>query len=55
MSSRGEGGFGYDPVFVTADGRTAAELGAAEKNRLSHRGQAVRELVLRLPAAWPAA
>ena len=55
MSPRGSGGFGYDPVFITADGRTSAELGAAEKNRLSHRGQAVRELVRRLPAAWPAA
>jgi len=55
MSPRGGGGFGYDPVFITADGRTSAELSAAEKNRLSHRGQAVRELVRRLPAAWPAA
>ena len=55
MSPRGSGGFGYDPVFITADGRTSAELSAAEKNRLSHRGQAVRELVRRLPAAWPAA
>lgn len=55
MSPRGSGGFGYDPVFIAEDGRTSAELSAAEKNRLSHRGQAVRELVRRLPAAWPAA
>ena len=39
---RGEGGFGYDPIFVTADGRTAAQLGAEEKDAVSHRGRAVR-------------
>ncbi|GAA2748803.1 RdgB/HAM1 family non-canonical purine NTP pyrophosphatase [Amnibacterium kyonggiense] len=45
-SERGEGGFGYDPLFVPADGggRTAAELSADEKNALSHRGTAFREL-----------
>ena len=43
---KGEGGFGYDPVFSDpASGRTAAELSAAEKNRVSHRGAAVRALV----------
>ena len=37
----GTGGFGYDPVFFLADyGCTVAELGAPEKNRLSHRGKA---------------
>lgn len=42
---RGEGGFGYDPVFVP-DGYTTtfAEMSAAEKNRISHRGQAVEKL-----------
>jgi XTP/dITP diphosphohydrolase len=40
---RGEGGFGYDPIFVTTDGRTAAQLSASEKDALSHRGQAVRD------------
>lgn len=40
----GSGGFGYDPLFVLADGRTAAELEASEKNRLSHRGRALRAL-----------
>jgi len=42
---RGEGGFGYDPLFRpgTLD-RTAAELSADEKNRLSHRGKALKEL-----------
>jgi XTP/dITP diphosphohydrolase len=40
---RGSGGFGYDPIFLL-DGsdNTMAELGMEEKNRLSHRGQAVR-------------
>lgn len=42
---RGERGFGYDPVFLVADGRTAAELDDAEKDAISHRGQAVRAAV----------
>ena len=43
---KGTGGFGYDPVFFDAKlGRTAAELDAAAKNRLSHRGEALRRLV----------
>jgi XTP/dITP diphosphohydrolase len=37
---RGRGGFGYDPLFLLDDGRALAELPAAEKNRLSHRGAA---------------
>jgi XTP/dITP diphosphohydrolase len=49
---RGAGGFGYDPVFVPAGGeRTAAELPAAEKNALSHRGRAARALLAQLEAA----
>jgi XTP/dITP diphosphohydrolase len=47
---RGEGGFGYDPLFELADGRTAAELPADEKNLLSHRGQALTTLRHRLAA-----
>ena len=39
---RGERGFGYDPLFVTGDGRTSAELSDSEKDAVSHRGQAVR-------------
>jgi len=43
---RGAGGFGYDPYFLLPDrGRTAAELSAEEKNRVSHRGQALRRLL----------
>ena len=38
---RGARGFGYDPVFLV-DGRTQAELSDAEKDAISHRGQAVR-------------
>ena len=39
--SRGEGGFGYDPIlYLPALGRTVAELGDDEKNRLSHRAKA---------------
>jgi XTP/dITP diphosphohydrolase len=45
---RGSRGFGYDPAFVPAagpDGRTMAELADAEKDAISHRGEAVRELL----------
>ncbi len=48
-SPRGEGGFGYDPYFLLPEsGVTSAELDAAEKNRRSHRGQALAQLVERL-------
>ena len=40
---RGTNGFGYDPVFMVGD-RTMAELSAEEKNEISHRGAALREL-----------
>ena len=40
---RGEGGFGYDPLFyVPEKGKTFSELSAEEKNEISHRGQAMR-------------
>lgn len=46
---RGAGGFGYDPYFLIPElGKTAAELEPQEKNRLSHRGQALRTLVEKL-------
>jgi len=41
-SPRGDGGFGYDPVvFLPGLGRSVAQLSAAEKNRVSHRGRAI--------------
>jgi len=46
---RGTGGFGYDPLFLVGDGEVmAAELPAAEKNAISHRGKALRALVAAL-------
>jgi XTP/dITP diphosphohydrolase len=46
FTERGTNGFGYDPVFLPAEtpGQTLAELGSAEKNRLSHRGRALQRL-----------
>jgi XTP/dITP diphosphohydrolase len=51
---RGARGFGYDPAFLpedTDDGRTMAELSDEEKDRISHRGRAVRALLEWLEAA----
>lgn len=49
---RGAGGFGYDPLFVVAGGDiTAGEMPEAEKNRVSHRGQALAELAEKMKAA----
>jgi XTP/dITP diphosphohydrolase len=46
-SLRGEGGFGYDPVFLIPSlGRTLAELSAEEKNSLSHRGKAGKHIAM---------
>jgi XTP/dITP diphosphohydrolase len=43
---RGVGGFGYDPIFLlTSSNKTMAELEMDEKNRLSHRGQALRNAI----------
>jgi guanylate kinase len=48
LEPRGSGGFGYDPIFLPAEGKgTAAELDPAVKNEVSHRAQALR--------AWAAA
>ena len=43
---RGTGGFGYDPIFLIKElGKTMAELEMDEKNRLSHRGRALRNAI----------
>jgi len=49
LEAKGSSGFGYDPYFYLPDyGCTSAELSADEKNRVSHRGQALRLLLERL-------
>lgn len=45
---RGGGGFGYDPIFLLSSGVTTAELPEEEKDRISHRGQAVAAAMPRL-------
>jgi XTP/dITP diphosphohydrolase len=47
--AKGGYGFGYDPYFFLPDlGKTVAELAPSEKNKISHRGQALRELISQL-------
>jgi XTP/dITP diphosphohydrolase len=51
LEPRGEGGFGYDPVFyMPQEGRTMAQLPAAAKHAVSHRGRALRALAPQLAA-----
>ncbi len=46
LQPRGQGGFGYDPYFFLSElGKTAAELPAEQKNRISHRGKALARLI----------
>ena len=52
---RGENGFGYDPYFVVAGGKTAAQLPAEEKNRLSHRARAISALAEKIRSSGVAA
>ena len=48
---RGESGFGYDPLFwVPTQGCASAELSKEEKNRISHRGKAMQELLQKMAA-----
>ncbi|MFW2440253.1 MAG: RdgB/HAM1 family non-canonical purine NTP pyrophosphatase [Arenicellales bacterium] len=50
---QGEGGFGYDPVFYVPErGCSAAELSAEDKNSLSHRGKALRQMLVHLAANY---
>ena len=49
----GDGGFGFDPVmWVPAAGKTLAQMTAQEKNAISHRGQASRQMVALMQAQW---
>lgn len=45
MTAKGSNGFGYDPYFYVAKDRTMAELSLEEKDRISHRGAALRRMV----------
>ena len=48
-AEKGDGGFGYDPIFYLPEAdKTAAELSPAEKNDLSHRGKALAELTKKI-------
>jgi XTP/dITP diphosphohydrolase len=47
---RGDGGFGYDPIFLLPSGMTTAELPEGDKDRISHRGRAVAAATPRLRA-----
>ena len=48
---RGNSGFGYDPIFFVPEmGKTMAQIGPEEKNRISHRGGALRELKKKMPS-----
>jgi XTP/dITP diphosphohydrolase len=50
---RGEGGFGYDPLFLDpTDGKTGAELPKDVKNARSHRGKALHRLLEQWPGYW---
>ena len=51
--SVGAGGFGFDPVmFIPSLGKTMAQLDAAHKNQISHRGQSARQMVELIRAHW---
>lgn len=46
--AKGNGGFGYDPYFYIDANRTMAEISPAEKNQISHRGAALKEMMIKL-------
>lgn len=54
LEKRGEGGFGYDPIFIprSSNGLSCAEMTASEKSSISHRGEALKKLLefLSLPS-----
>ena len=52
--ARGEDGFGYDPIFLVPElDKTFAEMTMSEKNNISHRGNAIRNLIESLKAQYP--
>jgi XTP/dITP diphosphohydrolase len=54
MAQKGDGGFGYDPLFLDPEsGRSSAELPAQEKNARSHRGEALKKLVQLIERHYP--
>jgi len=54
LAPHGDGGFGYDPLFLDPDsGRSSATLTAAEKNARSHRGQALQRLIKLIAERYP--
>ena len=48
IAAQGTGGFGYDPYFYISDNRTMAQISRAEKNQISHRGAALKEMMIEL-------
>lgn len=48
IAAQGNGGFGYDPYFYISENQTMAEISRAEKNQISHRGAALKEMILKL-------
>lgn len=52
LAPQGQGGFGYDPLFLLPDGRTLAQCDVQEKNRISHRARALRTLLPLLQSTW---
>lgn len=53
QAPQGTHGFGYDPLFLVPEtGLTVAQMPAEQKNRLSHRAQALRSLLARLAEGW---
>ncbi|MBZ4672837.1 XTP/dITP diphosphatase [Deferribacteraceae bacterium V6Fe1] len=44
VNPKGDNGFGYDPIFVLKNGKTAAEISPEEKNKISHRAKALKKM-----------
>ncbi len=54
LEKAGSGGFGYDPIFIPeGHSETYAQMDVADKNRISHRGRAMKEFLEELPRLLP--